>query len=60
AGMWPGWWKPKTDQHTGTTGTAGGTGTSAVSVPEPALLALLGVGLVSLGLYAKKKRGKKP
>ncbi|MGA2531564.1 MAG: PEP-CTERM sorting domain-containing protein [Candidatus Aminicenantales bacterium] len=59
AGMWPGWWKSKTDQHSGTTGTAGGTGSSAVSVPEPAIIALLGAGLVSLGLYAKRKRGKK-
>jgi len=30
-----------------------------ISVPEPAVIALLGAGLVSLGIYAKKKRGKK-
>ena len=29
------------------------------SVAEPAAIALLGAGLVSLGIYAKKKRGKK-
>ncbi len=30
-----------------------------VGVAEPAAIALLGAGLVSLGIYAKKKRGKK-
>jgi len=30
-----------------------------VSVAEPAAIALLGAGLVSLGIYAKKKRAKK-
>ena len=29
------------------------------SVAEPAAIALLGAGLISLGFYAKKKRGKK-
>jgi hypothetical protein len=29
------------------------------SVAEPAAIALLGAGLVSLGIYAKKKRAKK-
>jgi hypothetical protein len=29
------------------------------SVTEPAAIALLGAGLVSLGIYAKRKRGKK-
>ncbi|HPW18352.1 MAG TPA: PEP-CTERM sorting domain-containing protein [Candidatus Aminicenantes bacterium] len=29
------------------------------SVAEPAAIALLGAGLVSLGIYAKKRRGKK-
>ena len=29
------------------------------SVAEPAAIALLGAGLVTLGFYAKKKRGKK-
>jgi len=28
-------------------------------VAEPAAIALLGMGLVTLGIYAKKKRGKK-
>ena len=31
----------------------------AHSVPEPAAVALLGTGLVALGIYAKKKNGKK-
>jgi len=30
------------------------------SVAEPTAIALLGAGLVSLGIYARKKRGKKP
>jgi len=30
-----------------------------ISVAEPAAIVLLGAGLVSLGFYAKKKRGKK-
>jgi hypothetical protein len=30
-----------------------------VSVAEPAAIALLGAGLVSLGIYASKKRSKK-
>ena len=30
------------------------------SVAEPGVLALLGTGLVSLGIYAKKKKSKKP
>jgi len=29
------------------------------SVAEPAAIVLLGAGLISLGVYAKKKRGKK-
>lgn len=32
---------------------------SRYAVAEPAAIALLGAGLVSLGIYAKKKRGKK-
>ncbi len=34
----------------------GGGGT--YSVPEPAVIALLGAGIVSLGLYAKRKKKK--
>jgi hypothetical protein len=34
-------------------------GREPVSVAEPAAILLLGAGLASLGLYAKKKRGKK-
>lgn len=30
------------------------------SVAEPAAIVLLGAGLISLGLYVKRKRGKKP
>ena len=37
----------------------GGTRPPVQSVAEPAAIALLGAGLVSLGIYAKKKRGKK-
>ena len=33
-------------------------GGSSHSVTEPAAIALLGAGLVSLGIYAKKKRKK--
>lgn len=34
-------------------------GGGSYSVAEPASIALLGAGLVSLGIYAKRKRGKK-
>lgn len=55
--LWPGWFK-KNRPHT--TVTPGGTTVDgAVSVAEPAAIVLLGAGLVSLGLYAKRKRGKK-
>lgn len=40
-------------------GHRGRGGKDPVSVAEPAAIALLAAGLVSLGLYAKKKRGKK-
>ncbi len=36
----------------------GGSG-NTYSVAEPASIALLGAGLVTLGLYARKKNGKK-
>ncbi|MCX6569102.1 MAG: PEP-CTERM sorting domain-containing protein [Candidatus Aminicenantes bacterium] len=38
---------------------ANSTGANSYAVPEPAAIALLGIGLVSLGIYAKKKQGKK-
>ena len=55
---WPGWWKSKgkVTQH-GVTVTDDGNET--YSVAEPAAILLLGAGLVSLGIYAKRKRGKK-
>lgn len=58
ADMWPGWWKSKgkVTQH-GNTVT--GNGNQTYSVAEPAAILLLGAGLVSLGIYAKRKRGKK-
>jgi hypothetical protein len=59
ADTWPGWFKK---HRTNTTVTNGGTTVppnGTVSVAEPAAILLLGAGLVSLGLYAKRKRGKK-
>ena len=47
SGYWPG-------HRRGGGGHGGG-----YSVAEPAAVLLLGAGLVSLGLYAKRKRGKK-
>jgi hypothetical protein len=35
------------------------TGGTTYSVPEPQSILLLGAGLVGLGIYAKKKNGKK-
>lgn len=35
------------------------TAANGYAVPEPAAIILLGAGLVSLGVYAKKKQGKK-
>ncbi len=59
---WPGWFKshPKTSQsQDGITRGAGNTGSNGYSVTEPQTLALLGAGLVTLGIYAKHKQGKK-
>ena len=52
AELWPGWCKhqPKPGQDHNSQG---------YSTPEPAAIALLGAGLVVLGLFAKRKRGKK-
>jgi hypothetical protein len=57
--MWPGWFKKNRTHGTATTGGTTVTGNGTVSVAEPAAIMLLGAGLVSLGLYAKRKRGKK-
>jgi len=59
AEMWPGWFKKNRTHGTTTTGGTTVTGNGTVSVAEPVTILLLGVGLVSLGLYAKRKRGKK-
>jgi len=40
-------------------GRRGGRGGGHYSVAEPAAVVLLAGGLISLGLYAKRKRGKK-
>ena len=37
-----------------------GGGRPQYSVPEPTAVLLLGAGLVALGIYAKRKNGKKP
>ncbi|MCX6569950.1 MAG: hypothetical protein NT006_00750 [Candidatus Aminicenantes bacterium] len=56
---WPGWFKshPKTGHSQ--VGTTRGAGINGYSLTEPQAIALLGVGLVSLGVYAKRKQGKK-
>ena len=51
--LWPGWFK------SGGTQGGGETGGTTYSVVEPAAIVLLGAGLVSLGIYAKRKRSKK-
>jgi hypothetical protein len=53
---WPGWFKHHKDGTTGGHGKGGGGQT--YSVAEPAAVLLLGAGLISLGIYAKRKRGK--
>jgi hypothetical protein len=53
---WPGWFKKAPGGGTDGDGQ-GDPGT--YSVAEPAAILLLGAGLVSLGIYAKRKRGKK-
>ena len=59
AEMWPGWFKSKRTHAMATTGGTTVSGNSVVSVAEPLTILLLGAGLVSLGIYAKRKRGKK-
>ena len=49
-------WTKKGGKHDLSTGSAAVQG---YSVPEPAAIGLLGAGLVSLGIYAKRKQGKK-
>ena len=59
---WPGWLKSlstTSETNHDTTRGAGSTGTNGYYVPEPQAFALLGLGLVSLGIYAKRKQGKK-
>ena len=57
---WPGWFKSHSATNQTNHGTTGGAGTNGTnSVPEPQSFALLGLGLVSLGIYAKRKQGKK-
>ncbi|MBE3039962.1 MAG: PEP-CTERM sorting domain-containing protein [Chloroflexi bacterium] len=56
---WPGWFKKNRTHGTVTTGGTTVTGNGTVSVAEPLTILLLGTGLVSLGIYAKRKRGKK-
>jgi hypothetical protein len=56
--LWPNWWKSKSKLTThGSTVT--GPSNETFSVAEPAAILLLGAGLVSLGIYAKRKRDKK-
>jgi hypothetical protein len=59
AEMWPGWFKKHSPKSTVTSGGTTVPPNGTVSVAEPAAILLLGAGLVSLGLYAKRKRGKK-
>ena len=54
---WPGWFKHHKDGTTGGHGQGGGGG-QTYSVSEPAAILLLGAGLISLGIYAKRNRGK--
>ncbi len=58
--LWPGWFKKNT--HASSTNhsvTSGPTNGTTYSVAEPAAIMLLGAGLVSLALYARRKRAKK-
>jgi hypothetical protein len=59
AEMWPGWFKRNHTHGSTTTGGTTVTGNGTVSVAEPTAILLLGAGLVSLAVYAKKKRSKK-
>ena len=56
---WPGWFKKHSPHGTVTNGGTTVPPNGTVSVAEPAAILLLGAGLVSLGVYAKRKRGKK-
>jgi len=57
--LWPGWFKKGSQTTKIDHGTTGGTTTDQTySVAEPAAILLLGAGLVTLGIYAKRKRGK--
>jgi len=59
AEMWPGWFKKHGPNSTVTNGGTTVPPNGTVSVAEPTAILLLGAGLVSLGIYAKRKRGKK-
>lgn len=59
AEMWPGWFKSHRTHSTSTTHGTTVNDNGVVSVAEPLTIVLLGAGLLSLGLYAKRKRGKK-
>ncbi len=57
--LWPGLFKGH--NSTQSVNHDSGVGTTAVAdygMPEPAALLVLGAGLVSLGLYARLKRGR--
>jgi hypothetical protein len=58
--LWPGWFKKHNHASSVNHGATGDTSNGTTySVAEPAAIMLLGAGLVSLALYAMRKRGKK-